>query len=605
MYRKPNLSPCEKMSSGFSSGGRDFFGAGGRSTASMNSSYNTNQQQQFPFRSPLSGILSDPTSQIRRPDLIGKRSLAEFQQQNQQFYQRNVKSKLDFQHANPLIPCSPVPSILPQVSNSLNSRYSLPVLHQHRLQPLNIYNRNVTCGIFSPKTGVNIPGPASEEKKMMNHRLLELEKELLGDEDDGEAVSDITNSEWSDTIQNLIAPTQNPISPSPTSSSSSCSSTSASPPIPSTKQSLIDAAAAISEGNLAAATEIITRLQQFANSEGSSEQRLTAFMVSALKSRVSPSGHSYSTSELNNKEHKLSTQMMYEVSPCFKLCFMAANLAILDATSELGFQRIHVVDFDIGEGRQYMHFLHALAASNSGGKRAARLKITAFADSISGGEDKLKTVGERLQTLANKFGVCLDFAVKRFVVGDLSRDKLGVEADEALAVNLAFKLHNLPDESVTTENMRDELLRLVKGLSPDVTTVVEQEMNGNTAPLTVRVREGCEHYGALLESLEATVPRGSPERARIEEAVGRKIGNSVACEGRERVERSEVFGKWRARMSMAGFQAVSMSQSVAESLRAKLNSGTRGNPGFTVCEQSGGICFGWMGRTLTVASAWR
>lgn len=596
------------MSSGFSGGERDFFGAAGRSSTSMNSGYNTNQQQQFPFRSPISGILSDPAAQIRRPDLIGKRSLAEFQQQSQQFYQRNVKLRPDFQHANPLIPFSLAPSILPEVSNSLNSRYGLPVLHQHRLQPLNIYNRNVTSAIFSPKTGVNLPAPGSghdTEKKMMNHRLLELEKELLGDEDDGEAVSVVTNSEWSDTIQNLIAPTQNPISPSPTSSSSSCSSTSASPPMPSTKQSLIDAAAAFSEGNLAAATEIITRLQQFANSEGSSEQRLTAFMVSALKSRVSPTGHPYSTSELNNKEHKLSTQMMYEVSPCFKLCFMAANLAILDATSEQRFQRIHVVDFDIGEGRQYMHFLHALAASNSGGKRAAAFKITAFADSISGGEDKLKTVGERLQTLANKFGVCFDFAVKRLVVGDLSRDKLGVEADEALAVNLAFKLHNLPDESVTTENMRDELLRVVKGLSPDVMTVVEQEMNGNTAPLTVRVREGCEHYGALLESLEATVPRGSPDRVRIEEAVGRKIGNSVACEGRERVERSEVFGKWRARMSMAGFQPVLMSQTIAESLRAKLNSGTRGNPGFTVCEQSGGICFGWMGRTLTVASAWR
>ncbi|KAG6424559.1 hypothetical protein SASPL_114977 [Salvia splendens] len=36
--------------------------------------YNTNQQQQFPFRSPLSEILHDPASQIRQR----KRSLAEF-----------------------------------------------------------------------------------------------------------------------------------------------------------------------------------------------------------------------------------------------------------------------------------------------------------------------------------------------------------------------------------------------------------------------------------------------------------------------------------------------------------------------------------------------
>ncbi|KAG6429494.1 hypothetical protein SASPL_107545 [Salvia splendens] len=528
----------------------------------------TNQQQQFPFRSPLSEILHDPASQIRQR----KRSLAEFQQQNQQgleLYLRNVKLRPNFQHANPLSPIFPVD--FPTVC----------------LQPY----RNAE--VLGHETRNN--------KMMMNHRLQELEKELLGDEVDGDEVSVVTHSDWSEAIQNLIAPTKMPISPSPTSSSSSCSSTSASPPILTTKQSLIDAAAAISEGNLAAATEIITRLQQLANPNGSSEQRLTSFMVSALKSRVNPTG----TSELYSKEHKLSTQMLYEVSPCFKLSFMAANLAILNATSEQGFQRIHVVDFEIGEGGQYMHFLHALAANQSGGKRASALKITAFSDNTSGGDEKLKIVGESLHTLAYKIGVRFDFSVKKLIVSDFNRIKLGIEPGEALAVNLAFKLHNLPDESVTTENLRDELLRLVKGLSPDVTTVVEPEMNANTAPLTVRVREACEFYGALLDSLDATVSRGNPDRVRIEEAVGRKIVNSVACEGRERVERCEVFGKWRARMGMAGFESVPMSQPVADTLRARLNSGTRGNPGFTVTEKSGGICFGWMGRTLTVASAWR
>ncbi|XP_047957644.1 scarecrow-like protein 8 [Salvia hispanica] len=511
----------------------------------------TNQQQQFPFRSPLAEILHDPASQIR------KRSLAEFQQQQGlELYLRNVKLRPNFPHANPLSP------------------------------------------IFPLDFPTEVLGHETHKKKMMNHRLQELEKELLGDQVDGDEVSVVTHSDWSETIHNLIAPTKIPISPSPTSSSSSCSSTSASPPILTTKHSLIDAAAAISEGNLAAATEIITRLQQLANPKGTSEQRLTSFMVSALKSRVNPTG----TSELYSKDHKLSTQMLYEVSPCFKLSFMAANLAIIYATSEQGFQRIHVVDFEIGEGGQYMHFLHALAANQSG---AAALKITAFSDNTSGADEKLKIVGERLHTLAYKIGVRFDFTVKKLIVSDLNRIKLGIEPGEALAVNLAFKLHNLPDESVTTENLRDELLRLVKGLSPDVTTVVEQEMNANTAPLTVRVREACELYGALLDSLDATVSRGNPDRVRIEEAVGRKIVNSVSCEGRERVERCEVFGKWRARMSMAGFESVPMSQPVADSLRARLNLGTRGNPGFTVTEQSGGICFGWMGRTLTVASAWR
>ncbi|KAL3837683.1 hypothetical protein ACJIZ3_022274 [Penstemon smallii] len=606
------------MSSGFSGGTPDFFSAdaGGRSTAiptiMNNNSYNTNlnhPQQQLSLRSPLSGVLTNTNSQIRRPEFIGKRSLADFQQQSLGFYLRNVKPRPYYQQqASPISPLSPVDfSPVPTVSsisNSGNSRYGrFPILQQHRPQPLNLA-QNRGC--------VNSTSSQEEEKKIMDHRLQELEKQLLGDEEENgeDTVSVVTNSEWSHTIQNLLNPNQKPISSSPTSSTSSCSSTLASPPLPCPKQSLIEAAVSISDGKPEAATEILTRLLHLSNTIGSSEQRLTAYMVSALKSRVNAVDFPPAVSELYSKEHALSTQMLYDVSPCFKLGFMAANLSILEATTEQGFDKIHVLDFDIGQGGQYDHLLHALAAAKKGNENksssaaAVELKITAFCDSISGEDEKLKNIGDRLKLLAQKIGVSLNFHVKNLNFIDLTLEKLDVQSDEALVVNFAFKLYKLPDESVTTENLRDELLRRVKSLSPIVMTVVEQEMNANTSPLATRVRDACEYYGAIFDSLDSTISRESPERVRIEEGLSRKMCNSVACEGRERVERCEVFGKWRARFSMAGFKARSMSQLTADSLRSKLNSGTRGNPGFTVCEQTGGICFGWMGRTLAVASAW-
>lgn len=147
------------MSSGFYGGGSDFFTVGGRPI--MN---NLNRQQQVNYRSTLAGILPDPASQImpsRRTDLIGKRSLADFQQQNflqpQQihnqnglgFYLRNVKSRPNYQHASPVSPLSlvdfsPVSSISTEVaaiSNSPavneNQRYGVPILHQPRPQNMN------------------------------------------------------------------------------------------------------------------------------------------------------------------------------------------------------------------------------------------------------------------------------------------------------------------------------------------------------------------------------------------------------------------------------------------------------------------------------------
>ncbi|CAL1381743.1 unnamed protein product [Linum trigynum] len=55
----------------------------------------------------------------------------------------------------------------------------------------------------------------------------------------------------------------------------------------------------------------------------------------ALKSsRVNPAENPPPVAELYGKEHAASTQLLYELSPCFKLGFMAANLAILESTLE-------------------------------------------------------------------------------------------------------------------------------------------------------------------------------------------------------------------------------------------------------------------------------
>nr|GEW00050.1 scarecrow-like protein 8 [Tanacetum cinerariifolium] len=168
---------------------------------------------------------------------------------------------------------------------------------------------------------------------------------------------------------------------------------------------------------------------------------------------------------------------------------------------------------------------------------------------------------------------------------------LMVGNDDFLAVNFAFKLSKLPDESVTTENLRDEVLRRVKSLAPSVVTVAEQELNANTASFTSRVNDAFGYYKTFLDSFDATIPRENADRVKIEEGLSRRIANSVACEGRDRVERCEVFGKWRARMKMAGFDSKQVSQLSVESLLGKLNSGTRGNPGFTVKEDTGGKAF--------------
>ena len=54
------------------------------------------------------------------------------------------------------------------------------------------------------------------------------------------------------------------------------------------KQSVIEAAAAISKGKLEVMDEILAWVVKISNARGSSMQRLAEYMVFALKSRVNP-----------------------------------------------------------------------------------------------------------------------------------------------------------------------------------------------------------------------------------------------------------------------------------------------------------------------------
>ncbi|CAN1751633.1 Scarecrow-like protein 8 [Linum perenne] len=658
------------MASGFPGGG-GFTGGGGSDSFFGNRSMNSsNGNSQLPYRAQqqLPQIFLDPSSQI------GNRNHYQFQQQQQQTPASSYMGKRalsDFQGINPALNSLLLRSVKPRVyggdfsgnfsNNNFSSentfsalssqRYGLPLLQQLRPQPINVVSnlpQQTLQGVPTRTQNRGVVGSGQESEKKMMNRLQELEKQLLDDDEEAEeegqsdAVSVITNtnSEWSETIQNLITPSsspnengnvvQNQISPSPSPSSSSTSSSTTTaataaaataPPVICSRQALLEAASAIYDGKSESAAEILSRLTR--SGKGNSEQRLMDYLFSALKSRVNPAENPPPVAELYGKEHAESTQLLFELSPCFKLGFMAANLAILEAALEEGNNSnsnnkksvFHVVDFDLGKGGQYMNLLYALSERINGKNPAAAVataaaavvvKITAVVLDSGSEEEKerLNAVGDTLRQVAERVGVTLQFKAVSCNLTDLTRESLMCQPDEPLAVNFAFKLYRMPDESVSTDNPRDELLRRVKAMEPRVVTMVEQEINSNTAPFMTRVNESCGYYTSLFESIDSTVPR-EPEREKVEEGLGRKLSNTIACEGRERVERCEVFGKWRARMGMAGFKLQPLSQNVTESMKARLESGNRANPGFTVKEENGGASFGWMGKSLTVASAWR
>ncbi|KAG7957837.1 hypothetical protein I3843_11G195100 [Carya illinoinensis] len=370
------------------------------------------------------------------------------------------------------------------------------------------------------------------------------------------------------------------------------------------KDVLCACAKAIAENDMYTAEWLMSELRQMVSVSGEPIQRLGAYMLEGLVARLASSGSSIykalrckepASAELLSYMH-----LLYEVCPFFKFGYMSANGAIAEALKDEN--RIHIIDFQIAQGSQWITLIQGLAARPRG---PPQIRITGIDDTTSayargGGPD---IVGKRLSRLAESCKVPFEFNAVGISGSEVELGDLGVRPGEAIAVNFASVLHHMPDESVGSQNHRDRILRLVKSLSPKVVTLVEQESNTNTAPFFHRFLETLDYYTAVFESIDVTLPREHRERINVEQhCLARDIVNIIACEGAERVERHELLGKWRSRFIMAGFTPYPLSSLVNATIKTLLENYCEK---YTLEERDGALFLGWMNRVLVASCAWR
>lgn len=464
------------------------------------------------------------------------------------------------------------------------------------------HNDSPLVSSISHQTNHSLSDEQSPENEMeydeddIRLKLQELERTLLNDneEEDQEMSMD---DDWAEPIKDLI------LSSPKESSDSNISSTSSTRETRTPKQLLFDCAAAISEGSMEEALGIIAELRQVVSIQGDPPQRLAAYLVEGLAARMASSGQglykALKCKEPPTSDRLSAMQILFEVCPCFKFGFMAANGAITEAFKDE--QKVHIIDFDINQGSQYINLIQDLSRRPT--KPGLRITGVDDPESVQRQVSGLKAIGQRLDRLAEDLGVPFEFRAVAAKTGDVTPSMLDCRPGEALVVNFAFQLHHMPDESVSTVNQRDRLLRMVKSMKPKLVTVVEQDVNTNTAPFFPRFVEVYNYYSAVFESLDATMARENPDRMNVEkQCLARDIVNIIACEGADRIERYEAAGKWRARMTMAGFVSCPLSTSVNGAIRSLLKSYCEK---YKVKEEGGALYFGWEDKILVVSSAWR
>ncbi|KAJ6332847.1 hypothetical protein OIU77_008821 [Salix suchowensis] len=331
------------------------------------------------------------------------------------------------------------------------------------------------------------------------------------------------------------------------------------------KQLLIACAKALDENKVNDFDKLIEKARSVVSISGEPIQRLGAYLIEGLVARKESS----------------------------------ANGAIAEACKNE--DRIHIIDFHIAQGTQWMTLLQALASRPSG---APHVRITGIDDPLSkyARGDGLEAVARQLTAFSEKFNIPIEFHGVPVFAPDVTQEMFDVRPGEALAVNFPLELHHTPDESVDVNNPRDSLLRMIKSLNPKVVTLVEQESNTNTTPFLTRFVETLNYYLAIFESIDVRMPRDQKERISVEQhCLARDIVNVIACEGKEREERHELLRKWKSRFTMAGFRQWPLSSYLNSVIRSLLRCYSEH---YTLVEIDGAMLLGWKDRNLISASAW-
>ncbi|MFS7970354.1 putative transcription factor GRAS family [Helianthus anomalus] len=360
---------------------------------------------------------------------------------------------------------------------------------------------------------------------------------------------------------------------------------------------LLACAEAVAKEDFMSARKYLHHLNRVVSPLGDSMQRvascfteaLTARLAATLTTKPSSSNPKFTPFPPNAMEILKIYQIVYQACPYIKFAHFTANQAIFEAFEAE--ERVHIIDLDILQGYQWPAFMQALAARPGG---PPFLRITGIGSS----PESVRETGRCLSELAHSLQVPFEFHPVSEQLEDLEPHMFNRRVGEALAVNSVNRLQRVAGHSL------GNLLAMIRDQAPNIVTIVEQEASHNGPYFLGRFLEALHYYSAIFDSLDATFPADSPQRAKVEQYIfAPEIRNIVACEGAERVMRHERLEKWRKIMEGKGFQGVPLSENAVT--QSKILLSLYSCDGYRLTEDKGCLLLGWQDRSILAASAWR
>ncbi|KAL2337567.1 hypothetical protein Fmac_012013 [Flemingia macrophylla] len=251
----------------------------------------------------------------------------------------------------------------------------------------------------------------------------------------------------------------------------------------------------IEAGNPVHAQGILARLNHQLSPIGKPFQRAAFYMKEALMSLLHSNAHSFMAFSPISFIFKIGAYKSFsEISPVLQFANFTCNQSLIEAVER--FDRIHVVDFDIGFGVQWSSFMQELALRSN---CAPSLKVTAIVSPSTCDEVELNFTRENLTQYAKDINVSFELNVLTIEsLNSPSCPLLGQFFDnEAIAVNMPVSgFTNYPA-------LFPSVLHFVKQLRPKVVVTLDRNCDRIDVPLSTNVVHVLQCYSALLESLDA------------------------------------------------------------------------------------------------------
>ncbi|KAJ7541853.1 hypothetical protein O6H91_10G079600 [Diphasiastrum complanatum] len=389
------------------------------------------------------------------------------------------------------------------------------------------------------------------------------------------------------------------------------------------EQLLSSCASAIATRNIVRTQHLMWVLNDLASLAGDANQRLAAYGLKALFSRITGSVTAASAYHQRNPPASLGPRAVnhallkfHDVNPWHQLLYTATNGVLLESVE--GKNRIHVVDIGISQGTQWPTFIEALATRASGPPELLRLTmlddplVTPFKSIPQSGETsaEFKT---RLERFAKVVGLHLEIQILTISLQDVTTEMLNLKSNEALGLCAQFRLHRLHETTADSDDQgscastnlspRDKFLKFLHDLQPQVVILNENDVDHLATDFLARFQKVTDYCWKFLDSMSTSFKgRDCEERQIIEYELAMSMLNNIACEGPLRFERNDTHTGWIVRMQKAGFSSDLPADDVMENVRVLLKKYDT-NWDFVVDENC--VVLLWKQQPVTFCSVWR